>query len=441
MIAAGVAYPPSIEGWAPGDSYGTYTTTSPLRPGSVYKVSVYTPQPSPAQLAAAGTDYPTADLVPELEMLLAPSLEGSAPAHAPAGPAGSAPASPPAQPIQFAPYGSRPRLEGYAGLTAAQALTLLDASPYAPVYALAQRLRRGAATPYAYAQAVMRYFSHGYTYDLTPARSALPIVTFLLHTRKGYCQQFAGAMALLLRLGGIPAHVSTGFATGSYDSATHAFQVSDTDAHAWVEAWFPSYGWVTFDPTSAAQLAAGQIPDDTANPLTGDPLRATPAVRAQQASAAGKAARRPAGRRSSRPYLLIALACLLALIVALAAVRARRRRVSADAPALIAELERAFARCGRPLTDGVTLASLERRFSSQPAAAAYIRAIRLARFAPDAPPATAAQRRALRRQLRLGLGALGALRALIALPPSPRRRGAQKRAGAERAPSPGREIH
>ena len=64
-------------------------------------------------------------------------------------------------------------------------------------------------------------------------------------------------MALLLRMGGIPARVATGFTTGTYDQATKRWFVTDVDAHAWVEAWFPHYGWVTFDPTPAAAPARG----------------------------------------------------------------------------------------------------------------------------------------------------------------------------------------
>ena len=64
-------------------------------------------------------------------------------------------------------------------------------------------------------------------------------------------------MALLLRMGGVPARVATGFTTGAYDSNTKSWFVTDVDAHAWVEAWFPHYGWVTFDPTPAAAPARG----------------------------------------------------------------------------------------------------------------------------------------------------------------------------------------
>ena len=84
---------------------------------------------------------------------------------------------------------------------------------------------------------------------------------------------------------------------------------------------------------------------------------------------------------------------------------------------LLAELRRAMARTGRPISEDVTLATLERRFADSPAAAGYVRSLRLARYgAADAPP-TSAQRRALRRQLAFGLGATGRLRALWALPP------------------------
>ncbi|MGO9754565.1 MAG: transglutaminase-like domain-containing protein [Solirubrobacteraceae bacterium] len=414
VIAAGVAYPPTIDSFQPGNSFGTYTSLPPLQPGDVYQVPVYTPQPSPAELAHAGTNYPAADLMPELEMLLGSN-----------GPKGSAPAPVRSQPIQFTPYGSKPRVEGYAGLTAAQALAQLDFSQYGPVYALAQRLLRGTSTPYAYAQAVMRYFSDGFTYDLTPAPSTLPIVTFLLHSKLGYCQQFAGAMALLLRMGGVPAHVSTGFETGNYDVATRAYKISDSDAHAWVEAWFPTYGWITFDPTSAAQSAAGQTTSSSIRSPASRSQRPAPAVRHEPQAGAAAAARRPRGPHSSPWELAILLACLLALIVALASAKARRRRRAPDSEKLLAELERAFARCGRPLSAAVTLASLEQRFSSEPDAAGYIRAIRLARFAPDAPPVRTQQRRALRRALSSELGVPGAVRALLALPPSPPRRAAR----------------
>jgi hypothetical protein len=98
-----------------------------------------------------------------------------------------------------------------------------------------------------------------------------------------------------------------------------------------------------------------------------------------------------------------------------------------DADGMLAELERALARSGRPISDGVTLAALERRFRTSPDAAEYVRALRVARFGGVDELPTLRQRRALRAQLRAGLGLAGAFRALWALPPRPnrlRRRGA-----------------
>ena len=83
-----------------------------------------------------------------------------------------------------------------------------------------------------------------------------PLVGFVTRTHAGYCQYFAGAMALMLRYLGIPARVAVGFAGGAYDPKEHVWNVSDREAHAWVEVWFKGYGWLPFDPTPAAPGAA-----------------------------------------------------------------------------------------------------------------------------------------------------------------------------------------
>jgi len=118
------------------------------------------------------------------------------------------------------------------------------------------------------------------------------------------------------------------------------------------------------------------------------------------------------------PILFVAAVALLAATALLAAVSLRTRRAGEQSPEeLLTELERALRRCGRPLADGVTLAGLEQRFRSSPDAAAYIRAIRLARYAGRGEPPTAQQRQALRAQLAAGLGVTAIARALWALPP------------------------
>ena len=65
----------------------------------------------------------------------------------------------------------------------------------------------------------------------------------------GYCQHFAGAMALMLRYLGIPARVAAGFTSGAYDAEQEDWRVNDRNAHTWVEVWFDGYGWLPFDPT------------------------------------------------------------------------------------------------------------------------------------------------------------------------------------------------
>ena len=115
-----------------------------------------------------------------------------------------------------------------------------------------------------------------------------------------------------------------------------------------------------------------------------------------------------------------------------AAFVAWRRTAPLGPEGLLAELERALARSGRPITKGVTLAAVERRFRTSPEAAAYVRKLRVVRFGGATEMPTLGQRRALRAQLRAGLGFGGAVRALWALPPRPQR---HRGRSARRAPS------
>jgi hypothetical protein len=407
VIAAGTAYPPVLSGGQPvqgGSAPGTYVTQTPLEPGDSYQVRVYTPHPDAAQLAGAGEAYPLSAVAPELQLELSP---------------GGSPGGVPAQPFQFAPYGAVGPLAAYGGLSAARAYSEVTSSAYGPVFALAQHLKAGTSTPYQYVEAVLARLAHGYSYDQNPPLSPDPLLSFLFGNHLGYCQQFAGAMALLLRMGGVPARVATGFATGTYDPAGRQFIVDDFDAHAWVEAWFPGYGWVKFDPTPTSDPAlGGHVPLGAGQAQQGHAhLPAAPATHTPKAAAAATAGRRPSASSSSGPWTSIAVVLGAALLLAAVAILARRRRRPAGGDALLVELERALARCGRPLPAQTTLAGLERRFADSDGAAAYVRALRQARYAAAAEPPTAAQRRALRGRLRRGLGALGWIRALTAVPP------------------------
>src|SRR5262249_4898894 len=72
---------------------------------------------------------------------------------------------------------------------------------------------------------------------------------FLLYGRAGFCQHFAGGMAVMLRTLGIPARVAVGYTGGRFDPQVDRYVVTDRDAHSWVEVWFPDRGWLPFDPT------------------------------------------------------------------------------------------------------------------------------------------------------------------------------------------------
>jgi len=72
---------------------------------------------------------------------------------------------------------------------------------------------------------------------------------FLFEQKRGYCEQFSSSLAVMARSQGIPARVATGYVPGEYNPFTGLYDVRASDAHAWVEVYFPGYGWTTFDPT------------------------------------------------------------------------------------------------------------------------------------------------------------------------------------------------
>ena len=124
---------------------------------------------------------------------------------------------------------------------------------YVPLAHLAFRVTRGAKTPYAAVVDLDRWFlvNGGFKYSNHPRVVAPALVGFATTTRSGYCQYFAGAMALMLRYVGIPARVAVGFAGPTFNPTSDSWTFTDHDAHAWVEVWFKGYGWLPFDPTPA----------------------------------------------------------------------------------------------------------------------------------------------------------------------------------------------
>jgi transglutaminase-like putative cysteine protease len=89
---------------------------------------------------------------------------------------------------------------------------------------------------------------------------------FLFDIREGYCNYYASAMAVMARAVGIPARVAAGYSQGEYNPDTEAFRVKEKDAHAWVEIYFPRFGWVEFEPTPAQPLLARPKPPKVIEP-------------------------------------------------------------------------------------------------------------------------------------------------------------------------------
>jgi transglutaminase-like putative cysteine protease len=117
---------------------------------------------------------------------------------------------------------------------------------------LARQLTRGASTPYDEAVKLQQWFTTpgNFTYTLSASEpdSASGLTDFLLHSKRGYCQQFAFAFAVLARLLGIPARVAVGYTQGTYQT-DGSWLVTTSDAHAWPELYFQGTGWLAWEPT------------------------------------------------------------------------------------------------------------------------------------------------------------------------------------------------
>jgi len=156
--------------------------------------------------------------------------------------------------------------DGGALPAAEQARYLQLPHPYPAAAALARRVTAGAPSTYAKVVDLEDWIgAHTrYTTDIPPLAPGQDTVDqFLFGNRRGYCEQISTALAVMLRTLGIPAREATGYVPGPYNPITDLYEVQAKDAHAWVQVWFPGYGWQSFDPTAL-------VPD--ANPTPGAAL-------------------------------------------------------------------------------------------------------------------------------------------------------------------------
>ncbi len=153
---------------------------------------------------------------------------------------------------------------------------------FRPLTALAKRVTSRAATPYGKAIALQQWFtqSGGFSYSLkaTEPPDATGLSHFLTVSKRGYCQQFAFAMAVLARLLGIPSRVAVGFTSGS-PTGNGTWSVKTSDAHAWPELYFQGAGWLRFEPTPSGSGGQGTaVPPSYTVPQTtgGGPSQSAP---------------------------------------------------------------------------------------------------------------------------------------------------------------------
>ena len=171
--------------------------------------------------------------------------------------------------FSFAPHNSLTRYEGLSRLPMIAPSVLRKSPPTYPpeirqtylqlppldprIQQLAEQITSGSPAAYDRAVKIERYLSshYAYTLDLTGPPPADPLANFLFARRAGHCEYFASAMAVMLRSVGVPARYATGFFAGEYNDVGRDYIIRESDAHAWVEVYFPGYGWIPFDPTPA----------------------------------------------------------------------------------------------------------------------------------------------------------------------------------------------
>ena len=407
------------------EGQGVFLAPGGLNRDETYRIWSYAPRPTPEQLVGVPASYPPALTQPGRELDL--------------GRGATAP-----------PFGS-------AGREARLFLLLTGRlQPYAEVFDRARAVAGETNSPYAAAVALETWFrsTGGFTYSEQPGATPglPPLAGFIVDTKIGYCQHFAGGMALMLRLLGIPARVATGFVPGQYRDGV--WQVTDHDAHAWVEVWFRGYGWLPFDPTpgrgrlsgtysstalgfnaqAAARLLRGLVKGgevfgvgSAAGVIAHDPNRRTPRSAGDFPAGIGS---QPTPESKHTPSLLFFLFLLLAGVAAVVVVlKHGRRRLRY----LTRDPRRIAAACARELSeylrDQRVLSADAATFHELGAAARaelgvdashFARAVTAARYGPPAEADAAAgsarrELRELKRKLRRSLPAFDRARGLLSV--------------------------
>ena len=382
-----------------------------LSSGDHYSVWSYEPRPTPRQLARLKPDYPALVVAQDLSV----------------GPG-----------VSVLPFGARGHERSVADVFARSGA----ADAYHAVYETAKRVVGDATSPYAAAVELEAWFrsSGRFRYSEHPPQEARggppPLAAFVQVTHRGYCQHFAGAMALMLRYLGIPARVAAGFTSGVYDTDHHEWLVTDHDAHTWVEAWFPRYGWLPFDPTPGRGALSGSYTASSPRfDITGAlyalaqkirhrgsfdlrKLRSGPRVRFGVVDVA-RNPRRPGSATGTGiaelvQLLIVLAAALVGLVVSAKLLLRKSRYLTRDprrtATACVRELSDFLADQGAKLPASATLHELTRVVEEDLGVSprVFVETVTAARFGPPVAAREAAQTarrelRSLRHDLRTAL--------------------------------------
>jgi transglutaminase-like putative cysteine protease len=341
VIGASIPVSNDLGGAAAYEGQGVSRVIGGLQRDQHYAVWSYAPRPTPQELVRVPGSYPRALTKPGRELDLARGVT--------------------------APPFDAPRRD--TRLLKALTGRLL---PYAQLFERARHVAGETRSPYAAAVALEAWFrsTGGFTYSEQPetAPGLPPLVGFVMDTKTGYCQHFAGAMAVMLRLLGIPARVAAGFLPGSYHG--DFWQVTDHDAHTWVEVWFRGFGWVPFDPTpgrghlsgsysstslsfnieGAAKLLAGivkggEVFGNAAGTNLRDRLRRNPRSGDFPVGIGSRVTPQPKKRTPSLLFFLFLLAAGVGAVIVLLKLGRRKLRYLTRDPRRIA------VACARELTD------------------------------------------------------------------------------------------
>jgi protein-glutamine gamma-glutamyltransferase len=390
-----------------------------------YTVWSYVPQPNPSELSRFRGDYP-AEAERYLQIVYEPVPE-------------------------WGTEGRDSLMDAYFSTSDEFGVTSLES-----VYQAAQGVTSRAQSPYEAAALLETWFREagGFVYDEQPPApigGTPALVDFVNETRRGYCQHYAGAMALMLRLLGVPARVAVGFTSGEYSADDKEWVVKDTNAHAWVEVWFPEYGWIPFDPTpgrgeldatyavTSQAYNAGDAADISGFATA---MAAISQTRAEQIRNAANRPNLPEGTPlgggtgtltvvrdrglSIFALLAIVIGCGIAAVLVLKAIRRSARFATRDPRDLATACRRDvvgfLADQGVDLPRSATMpeigSTLERFYSVD--ASSFVRDVTLARFGPPRQAGAAVRRarrdlREVRRGLRHRLGVASRMRGAVSL--------------------------